>query len=151
MKVVLRLLLLLLRVSRGFCEDGVWFTKHPSNQTVSQGNGVRLGCAVEGLSEPDIVWTKDRQKLYSTDQMFITLGDKHWETYHSMKSVQQQDAGQYRCEVEFQGLTVSSEPAWITVEGKNPTVPECSSLHFIQFDWLGQWRGSLMSFCPHEP
>ncbi|XP_070697774.1 LOW QUALITY PROTEIN: tyrosine-protein kinase receptor TYRO3 [Pempheris klunzingeri] len=102
---------------------GVSFTKHPSNQTVSQGNAARLGCAVQGVSEPDIVWMKDGEKLYSTDQMFITLGEQHWETYHSVKSVQQQDAGQYWCEVEFHGLTFSSERAWITVEG----VP-----HFIQ-------------------
>uniref|UniRef100_A0A8D2ZKU4 Tyrosine-protein kinase receptor TYRO3 n=1 Tax=Scophthalmus maximus TaxID=52904 RepID=A0A8D2ZKU4_SCOMX len=90
---------------------------HPSNQTVSQGNAVRLGCAVQGLTEPDIMWMKDGDKLFSTDQMFITLGDKHWETFHSVKSVQQQDAGQYWCEVEFHGLTFSSERAWITVEG----------------------------------
>lgn len=36
----------------------------------------------------------------------------------SVKSVQQQDAGQYWCEVEFHGLTFSSDRAWITVEGK---------------------------------
>ncbi|KAE8290405.1 Tyrosine-protein kinase receptor TYRO3 [Larimichthys crocea] len=97
--------------------------QHPSNQTVSQGNAARLGCAVQGVMEPDIVWMKDGEKLYSTDQMFITLGEQHWETYHSVKSVQQQDAGQYWCEVEFHGLTFSSERAWITVEG----VP-----HFVQ-------------------
>uniref|UniRef100_A0A8D0DA29 Tyrosine-protein kinase receptor TYRO3 n=1 Tax=Sander lucioperca TaxID=283035 RepID=A0A8D0DA29_SANLU len=90
---------------------------HPSNQTLSQGNAARLGCAVQGLPEPDIVWMKDGEKLYSTDQMFITLGEQHWETYHSVKSVQQQDAGQYWCEVEFNGQTFSSERAWITVEG----------------------------------
>lgn len=61
---------------------GVAFTKHPANQTVSQGNAARLGCAVRGLTEPDIVWMKDGEKLYSTDQMFITLGEQHWETYH---------------------------------------------------------------------
>lgn len=61
---------------------GVRFTKHPSNQTVSQGNAARLGCAAEGLTEPDIVWMKDGEKLYSTDQMFLTLGDQHWETFH---------------------------------------------------------------------
>ncbi|KAI3367380.1 hypothetical protein L3Q82_026188 [Scortum barcoo] len=102
---------------------GVLFTKHPTNQTVSQGNAARLGCAVQGVTEPDIVWMKDGEKLYSTDQMFITLGEQHWETYHSVKSVQQQDAGQYWCEVEFHGLMFSSERAWITVEG----VP-----HFVQ-------------------
>ncbi|XP_076022117.1 tyrosine-protein kinase receptor TYRO3 [Genypterus blacodes] len=123
MKCALRLILVILHISRSFCGHGVWFTKHPSNQTVSQGNGVRLGCAVQGLSDPDIVWMKDGEKLYSTDQMFITLGDKHWETFHSVKSVQQQDAGQYRCEVEFHSITVSSDSAWITVEG----VP-----HFLQ-------------------
>lgn len=37
----------------------------------------------------------------------------------SVKSVQQQDAGQYWCEVEFHGLTFSSRPAWITVEGES--------------------------------
>uniref|UniRef100_A0A3B4Z9H6 Tyrosine-protein kinase receptor TYRO3 n=1 Tax=Stegastes partitus TaxID=144197 RepID=A0A3B4Z9H6_9TELE len=102
---------------------GVVFTKHPSNQTVSQGNEVRLGCAVEGVTEPEITWMKDGEKLYSTDQVFLTLGEQHWETSHSVKSVQQQDAGQYWCEVEFHGLTFSSERAWITVEG----VP-----HFVQ-------------------
>uniref|UniRef100_A0AAX7TXS9 Tyrosine-protein kinase receptor TYRO3 n=1 Tax=Astatotilapia calliptera TaxID=8154 RepID=A0AAX7TXS9_ASTCA len=96
---------------------GVVFTKHPSNQTVSQGNEVRLGCAVEGVTEPEITWMKDGEKLYSTDQVFLTLGEQHWETSHSVKSVQQQDAGQYWCEVEFHGLTFSSERAWITVEG----------------------------------
>lgn len=58
------------------------FTKHPANQTVSQGNAARLGCAVQGMTEPDIVWMKDGEKLYSTDQMFITLGEQHWETFH---------------------------------------------------------------------
>ncbi|XP_044022998.1 tyrosine-protein kinase receptor TYRO3 isoform X2 [Siniperca chuatsi] len=123
MKPVLWILLFFLRSHEGTCGAGVLFTKHPSNQTVSQGNAARLGCAVQGLTEPDIVWMKDGEKLYSTDQMFITLGEQHWETYHSVKSVQQQDAGQYWCEVEFHGLTFSSERAWITVEG----VP-----HFVQ-------------------
>ncbi|CAB1335473.1 unnamed protein product [Coregonus sp. 'balchen'] len=93
------------------------FTKNPANLTVTQGNMARLGCAIEGLSEPEIVWMKDGEKLYSTDQMYITLEQHHWETFHSVKSVQQQDAGKYWCEVEFRGSTISSEPAWITVEG----------------------------------
>lgn len=66
----------------GFSSAGVSFTKHPANQTVSQGNAVRLGCAVQGVTEPDIVWMKDGEKLYSTDQMFITVGEQHWETFH---------------------------------------------------------------------
>lgn len=37
----------------------------------------------------------------------------------SMKSVQQQDAGKYWCVVEHHGAVISSEPAWITVEGKS--------------------------------
>ncbi|XP_029937878.1 tyrosine-protein kinase receptor TYRO3 isoform X2 [Myripristis murdjan] len=123
MRLAVWILLLAARSHRGICGDGVWFTKNPTNQTVSQGNQARLGCAVQGVGEPDIVWRKDGEKLYSTDQMFISLGEQHWETYHSVKSVQQQDAGQYWCEVEFHGLTFSSEPAWITVEG----VP-----HFVQ-------------------
>uniref|UniRef100_A0A8C9TS35 Tyrosine-protein kinase receptor TYRO3 n=1 Tax=Scleropages formosus TaxID=113540 RepID=A0A8C9TS35_SCLFO len=96
---------------------GLQFTKSPTNQTVTQGNSIRLGCAVEGLSEPDVVWMKDGEKLYSTDQMYITLEQNHWETFHSVKSVQQQDAGKYWCEAEFRGIAISSEPAWITVEG----------------------------------
>ncbi|XP_071354695.1 tyrosine-protein kinase receptor TYRO3 isoform X2 [Trachinotus anak] len=123
MKPILWIVVFLLRSLEGTCGTGVIFTKHPSNQTVSQGNAARLGCAVQGVVEPDIVWLKDGEKLYSTDQMFITLGEQHWETFHSVKSVQQQDAGQYWCEVEFHGLTFSSERAWITVEG----VP-----HFLQ-------------------
>ncbi|XP_059209141.1 tyrosine-protein kinase receptor TYRO3 [Centropristis striata] len=117
MKLVLCVLVCFLQCPGGSGGPGVAFTKHPSNQTVSQGNAARLGCAVQGVSEPDITWMKDGEKLYSTDQMFITLGEQHWETYHSVKSVQQQDAGQYWCEVEFHGLTFSSERAWITVEG----------------------------------
>lgn len=35
----------------------------------------------------------------------------------SLKSVHQQDAGQYWCEVDLHGQTLSSNPAWITVEG----------------------------------
>ncbi|KAJ8399501.1 hypothetical protein AAFF_G00412130 [Aldrovandia affinis] len=96
---------------------GLRFTKSPANLTVTQGNMARLGCAVEGLNEPDIVWMKDGEKLYSTDQMYITLEQNHWETFHSVKSVQQQDAGKYWCEAESRGITLSSEPAWITVEG----------------------------------
>ncbi|KAJ8291135.1 hypothetical protein GJAV_G00021780 [Gymnothorax javanicus] len=97
--------------------QGLRFTKSPANLTVTQGNMARLGCAVEGLSEPDIVWMKDGEKLYSTDQMYITLEPYHWETFHSVKSVQQQDAGKYWCEAESRGVIVSSDPAWITVEG----------------------------------
>ncbi|KAM7402849.1 hypothetical protein PAMA_003662 [Pampus argenteus] len=117
------ILVFLLQSHGGTCGAGVLFTKHPANQTVSQGNAARLSCAVQGVIEPDIVWMKDGEKLYSTDQMFITLGEQHWETFHSVKSVQQQDAGQYWCEVEFHGVIFSSERAWITVEG----VP-----HFVQ-------------------
>lgn len=116
-------MLLVLLSPDGTGGHGVSFTKHPANQTLSQGNAARLGCAVQGLTEPDISWVKDGEKLYSSDQMFLTLGEQHWETYHSVKSVQQQDAGQYWCEVEFHGLVFSSERAWITVEG----VP-----HFVQ-------------------
>uniref|UniRef100_A0AAY4BTF3 Tyrosine-protein kinase receptor TYRO3 n=1 Tax=Denticeps clupeoides TaxID=299321 RepID=A0AAY4BTF3_9TELE len=111
-------------VPRGVClhfaftlRSSIRFTKSPANLTVTQGNSARLGCAVEGLSEPEIAWMKDGEKLYSTDQMYITLEAQHWETFHSMKSVQQQDAGKYWCEVEFHGMSISSEPAWITVEG----------------------------------
>uniref|UniRef100_A0A8C1U0P4 Tyrosine-protein kinase receptor TYRO3 n=1 Tax=Cyprinus carpio TaxID=7962 RepID=A0A8C1U0P4_CYPCA len=93
------------------------FTKNPSNQTVTQGNMARLGCAFEGLSEPEIIWMKDGEKIYSTDQMYITLDAHHWETFYSVKSMQQQDAGKYWCEVEYHDRIISSEPAWITVEG----------------------------------
>uniref|UniRef100_A0A672PDI5 Tyrosine-protein kinase receptor TYRO3 n=1 Tax=Sinocyclocheilus grahami TaxID=75366 RepID=A0A672PDI5_SINGR len=96
---------------------GLRFTKNPSNQTVTQGNMARLGCAFEGLSEPEIIWMKDGEKIYSSDQMYITLDAHHWETFYSVKSVQQQDAGKYWCEVEYYGRIISSEPAWITVEG----------------------------------
>ncbi|XP_069008873.1 tyrosine-protein kinase receptor TYRO3 [Embiotoca jacksoni] len=123
MKLLLWIVVFFLRNPTGTCGSGVLFTKHPSNQTVSQGNEVRLGCAVEGVTEPEIMWMKDGEKLYSTDQVFLTLGEHHWETSYSVKSVQQQDAGQYWCEVEFHGLTFSSERASITVEG----VP-----HFVQ-------------------
>ncbi|XP_028993858.1 tyrosine-protein kinase receptor TYRO3 isoform X2 [Betta splendens] len=123
MRPVLWAVVLILWRLEKTCGSVVLFTKHPTNQTVSQGNAVRLGCAVQGVTEPDIAWLKDGEKLYSTDQMFITLGEQHWETFHSVKSVQQQDAGQYWCEVEFHGVMFSSEPAWITVEG----VP-----HFVQ-------------------
>lgn len=68
---------------------GVVFTKHPSNQTVSQGNEVRLGCAVEGVTEPEITWMKDGEKLYSTDQVFLTLGEQHWETSHRCRTLDQ--------------------------------------------------------------
>lgn len=70
--------------SHGLSPAGVSFTKHPTNQTVSQGNAVRLGCAVQGVKEPDITWMKDGEKLYSTDQMFITVGEQHWETFHRL-------------------------------------------------------------------
>lgn len=123
MNRILVVFLVFLRFQDAKCGTGVHFTKHPSNLTVSQGNAVRLGCAVQGVSEPDIVWMKDGERLYSMDQMFITLGEQHWETFHSVRSVQQQDAGQYWCEVDFHGLTFSSDRAWITVEG----VP-----HFVQ-------------------
>ncbi|KAK7880696.1 hypothetical protein WMY93_032662, partial [Mugilogobius chulae] len=112
----------------------VSFSRQPQNQTVTQGNAVRLGCAVLGLSEPDIFWRKDDDRIYSTDQMFLSwesctgrpstdqmflsLGELHWETFYSVRSVQQQDGGRYWCEVESEGQTFSSEPAWITVEGE---------------------------------
>ncbi|XP_062863620.1 tyrosine-protein kinase receptor TYRO3 [Trichomycterus rosablanca] len=97
--------------------NGLKFTKNPANLTVTQGNMARLGCAVEGLSEVEIVWMKDGEKLYSTDQIYIPIDSHHWETFHRVKSVQQQDAGKYWCEVEYHGTVISSEPAWITVEG----------------------------------
>uniref|UniRef100_A0A8C5C418 Tyrosine-protein kinase receptor TYRO3 n=1 Tax=Gadus morhua TaxID=8049 RepID=A0A8C5C418_GADMO len=79
--------------------------------------------AVEGISEADISWRKDGVKVHINDQMHFTLGDLHWETYYSVKSVQQQDAGVYWCEVDFHSITSTSQPAWVTVEG----VP-----HFLQ-------------------
>ncbi|XP_061699268.1 tyrosine-protein kinase receptor TYRO3 isoform X2 [Syngnathoides biaculeatus] len=116
--LALRLALVVVLARDTCCVIGdVTFSRHPSNRTASQGNGVRLGCAVEGPDEPDVVWVKDGSRLRSADQMFIALGEKHWETYHSVKSVQQQDAGQYWCEVDFHGRTFASRPAWITVEG----------------------------------
>ncbi len=42
----------------------------------------------------------------------------------SVKSVQQQDAGKYWCEVEYHGRIISSEPAWITVEGMSAAASE---------------------------
>ncbi|KAJ3613607.1 hypothetical protein NHX12_019853 [Muraenolepis orangiensis] len=110
-------LLLWILILRSGAGSGVVFTRDPVNQTVSQGNSIRLGCAVEGISEADISWMKDGQKIHSHDQMHLTLGDLHWETYYSVKSVQQQDAGMYWCEVDYHRLTFSSRPAWITVEG----------------------------------
>lgn len=64
------------------CLSGLKFTKNPANLTVTQGNTVRLGCALEGLNEPEIVWMKDGVKLYSMDQMYITIDTHHWETYY---------------------------------------------------------------------
>lgn len=64
------------------CLSGLKFTKNPANLTVTQGNMARLGCAVEGLIEPEIMWMKDGEKLYSMDQMYITIDTHHWETYH---------------------------------------------------------------------
>ncbi|KAA0710887.1 Tyrosine-protein kinase receptor TYRO3 [Triplophysa tibetana] len=115
MGTCLWILLLLLHYNEGIA--GQRFTKNPSNITVTQGNMARLGCAFEGLSEPEITFLKDGEKIYSSDQMYITLDAHHLETFHSVKSVQQQDAGKYWCEVEYQGTIISSEPAWITVEG----------------------------------
>uniref|UniRef100_A0AAV2JCP9 Tyrosine-protein kinase receptor TYRO3 n=1 Tax=Knipowitschia caucasica TaxID=637954 RepID=A0AAV2JCP9_KNICA len=109
--------LILLGLDSAKASGVVTFSRQPQNQTVTQGNAVRLGCAVMGLSEPDIVWRKDQSKVYSTDQMFLSLGELHWETFYSVRSVQQQDGGRYWCEVESEGQTYSSEPAWITVEG----------------------------------
>uniref|UniRef100_A0A8B9RFL0 Tyrosine-protein kinase receptor TYRO3 n=1 Tax=Astyanax mexicanus TaxID=7994 RepID=A0A8B9RFL0_ASTMX len=113
--ILLQLALRLLASVRAWALEQV--CANPANLTVTQGNMARLGCAIEGLSEPEIVWMKDGEKLYSTDQMYITLEAHHWETFHSVKSVQQQDAGKYWCEVEYYGTVISSEPAWITVEG----------------------------------
>lgn len=42
-----------------------------------------------------------------------------------MKSVQQLDAGQYWCEVEYHDQTFSSERAWITVEGGTLNASRC--------------------------
>ncbi|XP_026868982.2 tyrosine-protein kinase receptor TYRO3 [Electrophorus electricus] len=115
MEIHLWIVLIFVQHTRGF--HGLRFTKSPANLTVTQGNMARLGCAIEGLSEPEIVWMKDGEKVYSTDQMYINLDPHHWETFHTVKSVQQQDAGKYWCEVENYGAIISSEPAWITVEG----------------------------------
>ncbi|XP_062296029.1 tyrosine-protein kinase receptor TYRO3-like [Scomber scombrus] len=78
MELKLWIFLFFLQSHKWTCGTGVFFTKHPTNQTVSQGNAARLGCAVQGLVDPDIMWMKDGEKLYSTDQMFITLGEQHW-------------------------------------------------------------------------
>lgn len=117
---------------RSVAAHEVQFSRQPQNQTVTQGNAVRLGCSLLGLSEPDIMWRKEQTKtrtkpgltqeedhtrIYSTDQMFLSLGELHWETFYSVKSVQQSDAGRYWCEVESDGIVYSSESAWITVEG----------------------------------
>ncbi|XP_053488483.1 tyrosine-protein kinase receptor TYRO3 isoform X2 [Ictalurus furcatus] len=115
MEIYLWVILVLLHFAKRV--QGLKFTKNPANLTVTQGNTARLGCALEGLNEPEIVWMKDGVKLYSMDQMYITIDTHHWETYYSMKSVQQQNAGKYWCEVEHHGSIISSEPAWITVEG----------------------------------
>ncbi|XP_055029209.2 tyrosine-protein kinase receptor TYRO3 [Misgurnus anguillicaudatus] len=115
MGIFLWILLILMHCYEGV--HGLRFSKNPLNITVTQGNKARLVCAFEGLSEPEITWMKDGEKVYSTDQMFIPLDTDHWETFHSIKSVQQQDAGKYWCEVDYIGQIISSEPAWITVEG----------------------------------
>lgn len=47
----------------------------------------RLGCAFEGLIEPEIIWMKDGEKIYSTDQMYITLDAHHWETFYRQDDV----------------------------------------------------------------
>lgn len=41
---------------------------------------------MQGVAEPDVVWRKDGEQLYGTDQMFITLGEQHWETFHRWAS-----------------------------------------------------------------
>ncbi|KAG2457487.1 LRC57 protein, partial [Polypterus senegalus] len=92
----------------------VRFTKNPSNVTVSQGNTVKLECAVEALEEPDIIWMKDGVRVHSADQMFMPLDHGHWQTFYRIPSVQRADAGKYWCEVED---LASSDPAWMTVEG----------------------------------
>ncbi|MBN3326249.1 TYRO3 kinase, partial [Atractosteus spatula] len=97
--------------------QGLQFTRNPTNLTVSQGNKAMLHCAVEGVSEPEIVWMKDGEKTHNAEEMYITVDPNHWETFYSVKSAQKLDAGKYWCVADFDGETVSSEPAWITVEG----------------------------------
>uniref|UniRef100_A0A9J8AQG2 Tyrosine-protein kinase receptor TYRO3 n=1 Tax=Cyprinus carpio carpio TaxID=630221 RepID=A0A9J8AQG2_CYPCA len=99
------------------CPPGLRFTKNPSNQTVTQGNMARLGCAFEGLSEPEIIWMKDGEKIYSTDQMITNGEERNWLSELQKSRFLQQDAGKYWCEVEYHDRIISSEPAWITVEG----------------------------------
>ncbi|MEQ2211978.1 hypothetical protein XENOCAPTIV_022235, partial [Xenoophorus captivus] len=64
-----------------------------------------------------------------------------------VKSVQQQDAGQYWCEVEFHGLTFSSERAWITVEGKTPNTPQClcSDSCLVYWSWSSSVPPALLT------
>ncbi|XP_041131333.1 tyrosine-protein kinase receptor TYRO3 [Polyodon spathula] len=96
---------------------GLRFTQSPMNLTVTHGNPARLECSVEGSSELEISWEKNGKKLSSIDQTDLSVDQNHWKSLYHMKSVQQADAGMYVCVSETAGVTVSSEPAWITVEG----------------------------------
>ncbi|KAK1158783.1 tyrosine-protein kinase receptor TYRO3-like isoform X2 [Acipenser oxyrinchus oxyrinchus] len=96
---------------------GLRFTQSPVNLTVTHGNPARLECSVEGGSELEISWEKNGKKLSSIDQTDLSVDQNHWKSLYHMKSVQQADAGMYVCVSEAAGVTVSSEPAWITVEG----------------------------------
>ncbi|XP_028677298.1 tyrosine-protein kinase receptor TYRO3 isoform X1 [Erpetoichthys calabaricus] len=114
MKDLVYWLLVCTTAARLLGAGGVRFTKNPSNVTVSQGNTVKLECAVEALEEPDIIWMKDGVHVHSADQMFVPLDHGHWQTFYRIPSVQRADAGKYWCEVED---LASSDPAWMTVEG----------------------------------
>ncbi|XP_041121943.1 LOW QUALITY PROTEIN: tyrosine-protein kinase receptor TYRO3-like [Polyodon spathula] len=96
---------------------GLRFTQSPMNLTVTHGNPARLECSVEGSRELEISWEKNGKKLSSIDQTDLSVDQNHWKSLYHMKSVQQADAGMYVCVSEATGVTVSSEPAWITVEG----------------------------------
>ncbi|XP_078515778.1 tyrosine-protein kinase receptor TYRO3 [Lissotriton helveticus] len=109
------LLLMLLEAAGGFV--GIRFTGSSVNMTVSQGQGVKLNCSLEGMEDPEIQWMKDGEAVQSIDQMYIPVDEDHWISFLSLKGVERPHAGRYWCEAGEDHERVMSEDMWLTIEG----------------------------------
>ncbi|MGH0174321.1 UNVERIFIED_CONTAM: hypothetical protein FKN15_068051 [Acipenser sinensis] len=92
------------------------FLQHPESQVVQQGGLARFQCRIDGLPTPLITWEKD-QTLLPSEARFTPLPNGVLQ----IVSVQEEDAGVYRCVAANAARTRYSQDAALTVAEGPPS------------------------------
>ena len=88
----------------------------PTSRTKEEGHTVEFSCVVAGYPTPDVAWTKNGVELNLTRDVRLNVSSNNGNHHLTISSVQQSDAGKYRCVANNSLDTATSSPATLSVK-----------------------------------